>query len=227
MKIIEDEYIKIKAMLAKMSETASSMLKDSVSSYTNNDIELANTVIKNDSIVDKCDNDIEEACIKMLAIYNPRAFDLRFIISALRVIIDLERIGDSCVNIAKQTKISDFSMMDRFRSKLDQMTNEAYNMVDLSINAFFNNDINTALSTIKMDNRIDELNNQIITDIIDFISKKPKKVKDGVSLIYVVRNIERIADHSTNICEFVYFKETGKSIKHTYFDSVKEIKNNG
>ena len=223
MKIAEDRYVEIKSMVADMSFEIQDMLTNSIKAFITRDYELANSVIKKDGVVDKLDNDIEDTCFKILAIYNPRAIDLRFIISILRIVVDMERIGDCCVNISKEVKHLKTSLEPKFYENLKIMSDAAYDMVKTSIDAFFNNNIELALATIKKDDYIDKMNKSIITDTINTISSSTDRVQDGVSLIYAVRNIERIADHATNICEFVYFKETGKSIKHTYFDSIKEM----
>jgi phosphate transport system protein len=227
MKILEEKLDKVRYSLAQMASISQSMLKDSTLAVINMEKDLAKSVIKRDGEVDRFDNEIEEMCFKILAMYNPRAFDLRFVISALRITVDLERIGDSCVNISKQVKHFSAPPQKEFREDIENMANAAYDMVEASLKAFFNNDVKMALKTIKKDDYIDKMNKQIITKTVNYITEKPEIVKEGVALIYVVRNIERIADHATNVCEFVYFKETGKSIKHTYFDSVKEILGNG
>ncbi len=227
MRMLEEKLALVRSTLAQMARVTEEMLKDATRAILECDGGLAQNVIKRDGEVDRFDNEIEELCVKILAMYNPRAFDLRFIISSLRVTVDLERIGDSCVNIAKQVKHLQGKPDAGFGDMIARMADNAYGMVDASLKAFFDNDVKLALMTIKRDDVIDDLNKKIIREIIDFIRSKPDKVGEGVALIYVVRNIERIADHATNICEFVYFKETGKSIKHTYFDSVKEIIGNG
>ncbi len=227
MKMLEEKLDKVRYSLAQMASISQSMLKDATLAVINMEKDLAKGVIKRDGEVDKLDNEIEEMCFKILAMYNPRAFDLRFVISALRITVDLERIGDSCVNISKQVKHINTPPSRDFREDIGNMANAAYGMVEDSLKSFFNNNVKLALKTIKKDDYIDKMNKQIITKTINHISENPNIVKEGVSLIYIVRNIERIADHATNICEFVYFKETGKSIKHTYFDSVKEILGNG
>jgi len=227
MKMLEEKLEKVRYLLAQMAGVSQIMLKDSIKALLGTDRDLAKNVIKKDGEVDKLDNEIEDVCFKILAIYNPRAFDLRFVISALRVSVDLERIGDSCVNIAKQVKHLDYPVQQNFKDDINNMANAAYDMVESSLKSFFNNDVRLALQTIKRDDYIDKMNKKIITKAANHISENPHTAKDGVSLIYVVRNIERIADHATNICEFVYFKETGKSIKHTYFDNVKEVLGNG
>ncbi len=227
MKMLEEKLEKVRYSLAQMAGVSQIMLKDSIKALLNTDRDLAKNVIAKDGEVDKLDNEIEDMCFKILAMYNPRAFDLRFVISALRVTVDLERIGDSCVNIAKQVKHLSYPVQKNFQDDINSMANAAYDMVENSLKSFFNNDVKLALQTIKRDDYIDKMNKKIITKAANHISENPQMAKDGVSLIYVVRNIERIADHATNICEFVYFKETGKSIKHTYFDNVKEILGNG
>ncbi len=227
MRMLEEKLNVVRSTLAQMARVSEEMLRGATEAIVKRNEILAKEVIKRDGEVDRFDNEIEELCVKILAMYNPRAFDLRFIISALRITIDLERIGDSCVNIAKQVKHLSGKPPTGFGEIVGEMADHAYGMVDASLRAFFDNDVKLALTTIKRDDVIDSLNKKIITRIIEFIRSKPNRVDEGVALIYVVRNIERIADHATNICEFVYFKETGKSIKHTYFDSVKEIIGNG
>ncbi len=225
--MFDEKLDNIRSMIAKMALTSQKMLENSIKSIIEKDGYTAEETILQDREIDILDNEIEETCFKMLAIYNPRAFDLRFVISSMRISIDLERIGDSCVNIAKQVKYLSEPPKGVFMKNIQTMKKEAYDMLKDSIKAFFDNDVHLALTTIKRDDVIDNLHKEFIKEIAKDMSDTPKKVQDGVSLIYVVRNIERIADHATNICEFVYFKQTGKSIKHTYFDKVKEVMENG
>ncbi len=227
MRILEEKLNQTRAILAHMSKAAMEMLQSSTVAILTHDLQLAREVIKSDGIVDRYDNEIDELCFKILAIYNPRAFDLRFVISALRISVDLERVGDSCVNIAKQVKHLAQRPPQTISLNLNTMAKAAYTMLEEALKAFFENDVKLALTTIKRDDEIDALNKQIIRQIVEYMGKNPQRVMEGTSLVYVVRNIERIADHATNVCELVYFKETGKSIKHTYFDSVKEVIGNG
>ena len=104
MKKVAQEYIQLKTMLASMCQLSTSMLQDATKALMTRDSELANSVIARDDEVDALDTSIDEHCLKMLALYEPKAVDLRFVVTALRIIVDLERVGDHCTSIAKEVK---------------------------------------------------------------------------------------------------------------------------
>lgn len=212
------EYLELKKMLAKMSQLSTSMIEDSIVSLVDRDSTLAEEVIKRDDEVDAYDTQIDEFCLKALALYEPKAVDLRFITTALRIIVDLERIGDHCVEISKEViKLNQVPPIKPYID-LPKMADSASSMVKNSVTAYFNKDVKLAFSVIKKDDYIDNLHSQILRELITYLAEDIRKTKGAISLMFITRSLERIADHATNIAELVYFMVTGKIIKHTFFD---------
>lgn len=218
MKKIEMEYLELKKMLAKMSQLSTSMIEDSITSLVDRDSSLAEEVIKRDDEVDAYDTQIDEFCLKALALYEPKAVDLRFITTALRIIVDLERIGDHCVEISKEVIMLNQIPPIKPYIDLPKMAESASSMVKNAVTAYFNKDLKLAFSVIKKDDYIDNLHGQILRELITYLAEDIRKTKGAISLMFITRSLERIADHATNISELVYFMVTGKIIKHTFFD---------
>lgn len=221
---LENEIMEIKSQLAEMSSKVVEMLDKSINSLLEVDTPLAESVITMDDVVDKIELEIDERCLTILALYEPKAIDLRFVSTVLRIIVDLERIGDHCVDISKEVKnINQYPPIKPYID-LPRMARIAIEMIKSSISAFFNNDINLAIKTIKQDDLIDGLHKQILRELLTYIAEDIRKTSVAISLIFIVRSIERIADYCTNICEMVYFMNTGENIKHTNIN--KLIDNN-
>lgn len=212
------EYLELKKMLAKMSQLSTSMIEDSITSLVDRDSSLAEEVIKRDDEVDAYDTQIDEFCLKALALYEPKAVDLRFITTALRIIVDLERIGDHCVEISKEVIMLNQIPPIKPYIDLPKMAESASSMVKNAVTAYFNKDLKLAFSVIKKDDYIDNLHGQILRELITYLAEDIRKTKGAISLMFITRSLERIADHATNISELVYFMVTGKIIKHTFFD---------
>lgn len=218
----EKEYVQLKGMLAEMATLASSMVSDSIKSLVDRDSDLARKVIEKDEHLDQLDVDIDEHCIKMLALFEPKAVDLRYTITATRIIIDIERIGDHCVSMCRDIlKINDEPQLKPYID-LPKMAENAIGMLNDSLKAFFDGDTKLAFDVIKRDNGIDQLNDQVIRELLTYSMEDIKTLHTVLSLMNLSRRIERVADHATNIAEMVYYMVEGKIIRHTYIEQVEE-----
>ncbi len=220
MKKVEKEYIQLKTMLAGMCQVTTSMLQDATKALVSRDSALADSVIARDDEVDDLDTRIDEHCLKMLALYEPKAVDLRFVVTALRIIVDLERVGDHCTSIAKEVKKLNQSPPVKPYIDLPNMTEGAVKMLQDAITAYFNRDIESALEIIKRDDVIDQLDDKITQELLIYIKSDKDNTQDVISLMFITRSTERIADYATNIAEMVYFMVTGEIIKHRSPDKV-------
>ena len=220
MKALEEKLINIKTGIAKMSQLVVEMLHKNVKALVDRDSELAQKVIDMDEEVDKLDVEIDKLCVELLALYNPKAIDLRNIITGLRLIVDLERIGDHNVDIAKE--IIRINQIPPIKPYIDlpRMAESAAKMVTDSINSFFEKDVDTAIEIIKADDYIDNLHTQIIRELLTYIAEDIRKTRGVISLMFITRSIERIADHATNLAELVYFMVTGEVIRHKFIDEL-------
>ncbi|MBZ4644214.1 MAG: phosphate transport system protein [Deferribacteres bacterium] len=220
MKKLENEILEIKTLLAQMGEGAISMLDKAIESLVESDTPLAEEVIKMDDKIDEIDLLVDEKCLRVLALYEPKAIDLRYVTTALRIVVDLERIGDHCVDIAKE--IININKYPPIKPYIDipNMAKIAGEMIKASLDAYFNRDVNLALRTIKHDDVIDALHKQVLRELLSYIAEDIRKTTVAISLMFIVRSIERVADHCTNLCEMVYFMQTGKNIKHKNINEV-------
>lgn len=222
MKPLESLINEIKLLLAEMTDKVTVMISDVIESLVERENEIAEKVIDMDEEVDQLDNKIEEMCFNALALYEPKAIDLRFIVTTLRIIVDLERIGDYCVDIAEEViKLNQIPPIKPYID-LPKMATYSSEMVKNAINGFFAKDHKAALQVIKDDDYIDNLNNQILRELLTYIVEDFRKTKGCLSLIFISKNLERIADHATNIAEMVYFISKGENIRHKHYNELGE-----
>lgn len=176
--------------------------------------ELAEEVIKGDDLINDKEVSIEGDCLKILALHQPVAADLRFIIVVLKVNNDLERMGDLAVNIAERAVY--LSRKERIAAALDfpHMVEGVKKMVHGSINALINQDTGLAREVLAMDDEIDEYNRDMYITLQNVMQNNPETIKRAVHLLSTSRHLERIADLSTNIAEEVVFMVDGESIRH-------------
>jgi phosphate transport system protein len=175
---------------------------------------LAQEVIEGDSAIDEEENQIEDECLKMLALHQPVAVDLRRIVSALKINTELERMADLAEDIAERaTHLAHLAEVP-VSSKLQRMTDVTTAMVRQSLDAFVNLDARLARVVCRLDDEVDRFNHDIIEELIEFMQKAPELVEPGLSMFSAVRHLERIADHATNIAEDVVYLVEGEIIRH-------------
>ena len=214
MKQHEIEYTQLKFKLAEMSALTATMINNSITALLNKDSQLATSTIEKDEEVDKLDLEIDEHCLKILALYEPKAIDLRAVITASRVIVDLERVGDHCVDICKE--IISLNKKPQIKPYLDlpKMGEVAAKMIEGAVDSYFKKNKEKALKIIKQDEIVNNFNNQIFRELLTYIAEDFSITKSVISLMMITKSLERIADYATNIGEMVYFMVTGKMIRH-------------
>jgi phosphate transport system protein len=176
--------------------------------------DLAGEVIELDNLVDEREVHIEEECLKLLALHQPVAIDLRRIATVLKVNNDLERIADLAVNIAERAKSLDDYPAYPLPAKLSRMAVTASQMVHGALDAFVNLDATAARRLIELDQTVDELNVEIIRDLQGLMQQNPNLVPPALYCFSATRHIERIADHATNIAEDVVYLAEGDIVRH-------------
>jgi phosphate transport system protein len=174
----------------------------------------AEEVIAGDAQIDQEENHIEEECLKILALHQPVAVDLRRIAAALKINTDLERMADLAEDIADRALHLARLPVVPIPEKLQRMTDLATSMVRQSLDAFVNLDARQARRVCRLDDEVDRYNNEIIRELIDMMQESPTKVEAGLSLFSATRHLERIADHATNIAEDVVYLVEGTIIRH-------------
>jgi len=197
--------------LASSVETAIAKATQALSSR---DAELAQEVIEGDNAIDAEENHVEEECLKMLALHQPVAVDLRRIISALKINAELERMADSAEDIAERAvrlaQLPDIKVSD----KLQRMTDVTSSMVRQSLDSFVNLDSRLARLVCRLDDEVDRYNTEIIDELIDVMKQNPELIESGLSMFSAVRHLERIGDHATNVAEDVVYMVEGEIIRH-------------
>jgi len=158
--------------------------------------------------------DIDEACIELIALRQPAAVDLRFIAAAMKINTDMERIGDQAINIVERAEV--LLTVPPLKPLIDipRMANIAQEMLKASLDAFVNGDDALALETIRRDDEVDQLKDQVFRELLTYMMADPSTIPRAMELILVSRHLERIGDHATNICEDVIFMVKGKDVRH-------------
>lgn len=206
--------------LKKRVLTLSAMVEESfdrsVQALNRMDGVLARQVIDADVQVDQFEVDIEEECLKVLALHQPVANDLRFIVSILKINNDLERIADLAVNIAE--RVLDLQKMERAPIPFDfaTMSGKVHDMVKKSLDSLVNLDPKLAREVISLDDEVDQLHHQTYQLVIDQIKHHPDRIEALICYLVVFRYLERIADQTTNIAEDTLYLVEGKIVRHQF-----------
>jgi phosphate transport system protein len=175
---------------------------------------LAQQVIDGDTEIDREENHVEEECLKMLALHQPVASDLRRIIAALKINTELERMGDLAEDIAERAQCLAHMPEVPFPPKLQRMTDLTTLMVRQSLDAFVHLDARLARQVCRLDDEVDRYNREIIAELIKAMQEAPERVEAGLSYFSAIRHLERIADHATNIAEDVVYLVEGEIVRH-------------
>jgi phosphate transport system protein len=175
---------------------------------------LAQQVIDGDHQIDEDENHVEEECLKMLALHQPVAVDLRRITAALKINAELERMGDLAEDIAERAMHLAQLPTIPLPPKLGRMTDLTTSMVRQSLDAFVNLDVRLARTVCRLDDEVDRYNNEIIEELLSLMRSSPEAVEAGISMFSAVRHLERIADHATNIAEDVVYLAEGEIVRH-------------
>ncbi len=191
--------------MGEMCETVITMATDAL---INNNQEGAESVAVLDSDIDHKERDIESLCLKLLLQQQPVAKDLRQISAALKMITDMERIGDQAADIAELVKyINGDSIINA--TKIGEMAKDVIYMVTESVNAYVQKDVTMAKNIIKYDDEVDRLFDELKTEIMELISTKNESAEKAIDLLMIAKYLERIGDHATNIAEWAVFSVTG------------------
>ena len=214
----DEELRHLKEMLLRMSSLVEEAISGAVKALVGRDGALAQKVVDNDNAIDDLEIEIDELCLRLLALHQPQARDLRFITSGMKINNDLERMGDLSVNIAQEALHLVNIPLGKTLTDIPRMATLVQAMLKDGINAFVLNDVHLAKNVCLRDDEVDNLNRQVFSDMLANMGQDPKNVTRAVDIILVTRNLERIADHATNIAEDVIYIVEGKVIKHHYTD---------
>ncbi len=210
----DQELAQLKEQLLRMGSVVERQILRAMQSLVERDSELAHEVVVHDHHVNSLDVDIDDACIKLLALHQPTARDLRFITTAMKISSELERMGDLSENIA--TRALELNEEPQLKPYIDlpRMGDWTMRMVQECLNAFVNSDPNLARKVCNDDDYVDDLNEQLFRELLSFMLENPRTITRAIRLTFVAKSLERIADHATNIAELVVYMVEGKNIRH-------------
>ena len=205
----------LRDLIIQMGGLVEDQIAQSINALVDRNELLAETTIERDHEVNRLDMEVDDLCIRLLALNQPAAKDLRFITTALKITTDLERIGDMAVIISERA----LELMREAPIKpyidIPRMAEIARRMISESLDAFIREDTSLALKVCKDDQEIDDLNDQVFRETIAIMIAEPRTINRAMKVSFVSKYLERIADHATNIAEMVVFLVKGKSIRHT------------
>jgi len=218
---IDQELQHLKDELVRMASLAEAAIGLAVKALVSRDAEMARQVIASDPAINLLEIEVDELCLRAMALYQPEAKDLRFFAMALKINNDLERMGDQAVNIAERTLELLKEPLLKPLIDIPRMAEVAQRMVKESLDAFVHQDAARARAVCQQDDEVDRYDDQIFRELLTYMMEDPKAITRSVNLILVSRHLERIADHATNIAEDVIYLVEGKSIKHHIQDRVQ------
>ena len=210
----ERELEQLKQQLLLMGGHSESIVLKSIDALRRLDETLAREVFADDKIIDRMELDIDERCLRLLALQQPMARDLRFITAALKINNDLERVGDHAVNIAGSVMRLAGQPLLKPLVDIPRMAELANGMLRESLDAFVRQDAVSARRLCRADDVVDSLNDQVFRELLSFMVENPTTITRAMELILVARNLERVADLATNIAEEVVFIAEARVIKH-------------
>ncbi|MCX6554073.1 MAG: phosphate signaling complex protein PhoU [Candidatus Aminicenantes bacterium] len=213
---LQKEIEKLKKQIVLLAGSVEKRVADAVKSIDQRDAQLAQVIKDTDQAIDQTEVEVEEECLKILALYQPVAMDLRFIVAVLKINSDLERIGDEAVNIAgRSLNINAYPKIE-INFDLKTLTRNVMAMLKHSLDALVNMDAALAHAVIDSDDEIDETVQMLFQQVKNEIRRQPEKIDYIIEYMRINRHLERIADHATNIAEDIVYMIEGKIVRHNY-----------
>lgn len=215
-RLLDEHLEKLKTRVIKMCSLVDEQVQLAIKSFEEENLELAQSVIERDKKVNKYDVKIDKICQKIFALAQPVAMDLRYIMSSLTINSNLERIGDIAVNIAENVVLIQKKPEFFHDTKLEEMFNLTKRMLKNSIDSFIGGNPELAKEVILTDDVVDRLNAENHQILKSIMKQSPENIEAAVALLVISRELERLADHATNIAEDVFFIVEAQMIKHKY-----------
>jgi phosphate transport system protein len=213
-KAFEADLRDLREKLLAMGAKVEALIADSMRALTDRDSPLAERVIQADKEVNRLEVEIDETCRRILALRQPAASDLRLITTALKIVTDLERIGDLAVNIAERAK--DLNEAPPLKPYVDtpRLAELAQQQVKKALDAFVSSDVAKAEAVLKEDEHLDILYLKIFNELLSYMMEDSKNIRRATALMFIAKHLERIGDHATNVAEMVVYMVRGTDIRH-------------
>lgn len=212
----DDELQSLKEQILRMGGLAEEQVQGALRALVERDSDLARQVIENDRQVNTLDVAVDEDCLRLLALQQPTARDLRFITTAMKISTELERISDLSENICERA--IELNEEPQLKPYIDipRMANWALKMVKDALDAFVNHDAELARKVCRDDDFVDDLTHQLFRELLSFMLENPQTITRAIRITFIAKYLERIADHATNVAELVVYLVEGKIIRHTH-----------
>jgi phosphate transport system protein len=215
MKQFDEELEEIRTQLMEMGGKVEQQLKNAIKAVIKADSSLAEEVIRDERLVDEMEVDIDEACILIIARRQPAASDLRFVMMVTKAVNDLERIGDEAKKIANHAIIlSEQDSLSQGYKEVRHLGSSVSAMLANALDAFARFDVKAAMSTLEEDAQIDLDYKTALRELVTYMMEDPRSISRAINILWVVRSLERIGDHSKNLCEQIVYVVKGKDIRH-------------
>ncbi|MCR1935466.1 phosphate signaling complex protein PhoU [Clostridium tepidum] len=211
-KVFDKELLKLHNSILRMGSIVEKQINTSIKALVKKDEDLANKVIKNDDLVDELEKEIENECIVLIAKEQPLATDLRKIFTTLKIVTDLERMADHAVDIAKIAKKIKDEEYIKSLTKIPKMADIVQNMIKESLDSYVNENKEEAYKACILDDEIDYIYKTTFKEYINTMIEKKETINQLTQFLFVCKYLERIADHTTNICEWTIYLVTGEHI---------------
>ncbi len=204
----------LKMLILQMAALTERAMEKAIRAFLERDVNLAEEVINRDQEINLLEVDVDRQSLKLLALDQPMARDLRFIVGCMRIAVDLERIADQAVNVAQRAQLLSSRPPLPPNSAIEQLAETSIDMLKTVIGAFVNGNANQAMDVCQMDDTADELNVTVLKNLLDYMVNEVPAIERSVQTIIAARCLERAADQATNIAESVIFMYKGVNIKH-------------
>ena len=215
MKQFDEELEEIRTQLMEMGGKVEQQLKNAIKAVIKADSRLAEEVIRDERLVDEMEVDIDEACILIIARRQPAASDLRFVMMVTKAVNDLERIGDEAKKIANHAIIlSEQDSLSQGYKEVRHLGSSVSAMLANALDAFARFDVKAAMNTLEEDAQIDLDYKTALRELVTYMMEDPRSISRAINILWVVRSLERIGDHSKNLCEQIVYVVKGKDIRH-------------
>jgi phosphate transport system protein len=211
-KSYDEELKRLTGEIQRMGELALSQLAAAVDAVMERDSSEAMNIVQSDGAIDALEHEVSQDVVRLLALRQPMARDLREILAALRIAADIERIGDYAANVAKRSIVLNQSAPVQLASALPRLARLAENLVRDVLSAYHDNDADKALAAWARDEELDEQYTGLFRELLTYMMEDPRNITSCTHLLFMAKNIERIGDHATNIAENVYFLVHGTQI---------------
>ena len=212
----DQELLDLKEKILQMGSLVEEQVQGAMRALTERDSNLARQIIENDRQVNTFDVEVDEDCLRLLALQQPAARDLRFITTAMKISTELERISDLAENICERA--IELNEEPQLKPYIDipRMANWSLRMVDEALDAFVNRDTELARKVCADDDFVDDLTHQLFRELLSFMLENPQTITRAIRISFIAKYLERIADHATNVAELVVYMVEGKIIRHTH-----------